>query len=504
MNKNKLLVLIFSFLIHSVTFGKQFFVSTSGSANSDGSLRKPWTLQMALTHPKIVHPGDTINIAAGIYKGNFISNINGSSDQVIIVRNMPGERVVIDGNRKDSLIKNITTLILKGSFTWYIGLEITNSDPSRTIAIKGSNPKERRGEGVNVFGKRIKVINFIIHDTGQGIGAWKSAENSEYYGNVIYNNGWIAPDRLHGHGVYSQNSTGTMEYIDNVIFNNLGYGWHIYGSKKAPLNNYYLEGNVCFNDQWLVGGEGPLHNIMVNTNFSYNTFVQLGYGPADNYNLQLINNYFPAGLGLFWWKNVTATGNTIFNGSKLSSPINLRFSGKPDLKTFHFDNNHYYWTNLPSGKQLSFLWTNTTVNKKDPNRNGSFSLAAWRKSGQDRKSLLQYFPAKNPSNMALKGTKVVVRKNKYDPSRVMIIVYNWDHQDLVSVDLNGFLAKGEKYELHNVEDYFGAVVKGQFKGGKFDLPMEGHSVAKPLGFEKEMGPNTFPEFGTFILIKGVR
>ena len=478
-----------------------FYVSVKGSPQGNGGANAPWDLRTALSDPRAVKPGDTIYILGGIYKGNFTSTLEGTVQNPIIVKNAPGERVIIDGNRRDSSVNNVTTLILRGAFTWYIGLEITNSDTSRTIPIKGSNPKERRGEGVNVFGPGIKVINFIIHDTGQAIGAWKTAVNSEYYGNIIYNNGWNAPDRLHGHGVYSQNMTGIMKYLDNIIFNNFGYGWHIYGSKKAPLNNYYLEGNVCFNDQWLIGGEGPMRNIKLTNNFSYNSPVQMGYGLADNDTLQLIKNYFPAGLYLFWWKNVTASGNTIFNGTSLSSPIAMRFAGPPDLNRFHFDNNIYYSTKVPRRRSLAFSWVNTSADKSDPQKKGLFSLSEWQKAGQDKKSKLEYFPSSTFSKIALEGTKVVVRQNAYDPTRVMLIIYNWDRQSSIRISLDGILKKGERYELHNVQDYFGDIVKGVSEGDGLEISMKDRTVATPVGYDKSMGPDTFPEFGVFMLVK---
>ncbi|MEP7106939.1 MAG: hypothetical protein ABI760_03140, partial [Ferruginibacter sp.] len=334
---------------------------------------------------------------------------------------------------------------------------------------------------------------------------WSPAVNSEYYGNIIFNNGWYAPDRGHGHGVYTQNDTGTKSYIDNIILNNFGNGWQIYGSDKSKLKNFYLEGNVMFNDRWLIGGGSPLQNITLNTNFSYKDMPQFGYSSQQNDGLVLHDNYFPSGISLFWWNNVTATRNTIFAGGSLSSPINMMFAGTPDLSTFHFDSNTYYRADSSlSAKQLEFAWTNTSLAKNDTNRinrSGLINLPDWRQKGQDLHAKLEYFQMKNATTLAISGNKIFIRKNKYDSNRATIIVYNWDQANTVSVNVKGILSAGDYYELHNVEDDFGDITMGKFKRGGLVFPMREHTVAKPLGYKEEMGPNTFPEFGTFILIK---
>lgn len=479
-----------------------FYVSTSGTPERAGTKSYPWDLETALKQPLQVKPGDTIYVGAGTYHGTFLSFLTGTMARPIIVKNEPDNRVIIDGSRAGQAKKNVATFSIKGAYTWYVGFEVTNSDTERVIPIPGSDPPERRGTGVEVFGVGVKVINCIIYDTGAGFGAWKTAINSEYYGNIIFNNGWSAPDRGHGHGVYSQNNVGIASFIDNVICDNFGMGWHIYGSKIAPLNNFYLEGNVVFNNRWLVGGGGPSKNIVLNNNFSYNDRPQFGYQPAANDSLQLHNNYFPSGLAIYWWQNVTATGNTIFTQASLSSPLVFFFDGSPDLTTFHFNNNHYYWIDPAiSSQPLKFDWSNTSLPHDNPKRKGSFVLSGWRNKGEDKDVGLELLPFEKASGFKMKENKIFVRRNKYDAKRSMIVVYNWRHSYAVTVPVSGILSIGDSYELHNAENYFGDVIKGKYNGGDLIVPMAGHTVAKPLGYNETLGPNTFPEFGTFILIK---
>lgn len=482
--------------------GTAYYVAVTGKANNYGSISSPWDLQTALNQPSVVHPGDTIYITAGIYPGVFTSNLTGAVSKPIIIKNAPGQRVIINGSLAGKVEKNLAAFTIKGAYAWYMGLEITNSDTARVITIAGSNPRERRGGGVDVYGPGVKVINFIIYDTGGGFGAWTPAINSEYYGNLIFNNGWYAPDRGHGHGVYTQNNTGTKSFIDNIILNNFGNGWQIYGSSKSKLKNFYLEGNVVFNDRWLIGGDAPLQNIELNTNFAYNDRPQFGYISQQNDSLRLRNNFFPGGISVYCWKNVMATGNTIFAGSSLGSPVSMIFAGPPDLSAFNFNANTYYWARSSQSQgPLKFSWINNTLASNNAGRTGLFYLKDWRRKGQDRHSTLKLLPLKNASHLKIQGNNIFIRKNKYDSNRATIVVYNWELAKNVAVKVNGILFAGDEYELHNAENYFGDIIHGKYNGGNLIIPMTGHSVAKPLGYDRELAPGNFPEFGTFILIK---
>ena len=84
----------------------------------------------------------------------------------------------------------------------------------------------------------VKLINMIIHDTRGGPGLFAGAVNAEAYGCIIYNNGWNAPDRGHGHGLYVQNLNGLMHLSDNIIFNQFGLGIHGYteGAVRSSIS----------------------------------------------------------------------------------------------------------------------------------------------------------------------------------------------------------------------------------------------------------------------------
>ena len=102
---------------------------------------------------------------------------------------------------------------------------MTNSDPTR-ISAGGAPP--RRGSAIQLLGPGTKLINLAVHDAVQGVLTTPEAPDAEVYGCLLYYNGYDAPDRGHGHGIYVQNETGTKRLVDNVIFGQFGIGIHGY------------------------------------------------------------------------------------------------------------------------------------------------------------------------------------------------------------------------------------------------------------------------------------
>jgi hypothetical protein len=497
-----LLLISLFFALPSAMFAQQFYVSPAGTSSGNGSQASPWDLQTALNQPSTVTPGSTIYLLGGTYKGNYTSLLTGTAAKPIIVKNQQGQRVIVDGNLGAS--QNSSALLIKGAYTWFQGFEIMNSSPNRILSTTGSDPLGSRGDGLTVYGVGIKIINMIIHDNANGIGAWSVAADNEYYGNLIYNNGWIATDRNHGHGIYTQNNTGTKSFGNNIILNNLSYGVQAYGSATAPLNNFNFDGNALFNDRWLLGGSAPANNITVNNNFTYADTIEFGYAPVANSGLTLTNNIFSSTVEIRYWTNVNVTNNTIYDGPRYSASVFLLFNAIPNYSTFQFNNNTYYWSNpAPAGvaKEPQVAWSNATAADTDPNKSGAYLLSQWKQMGKDAQSTIQYFPQQSSTQMALSGIRTFLRKNKFDSTRSNLMVYNYSKATTIQANVDGFLFPGDSYELHNASDYFGDVIKGTYAGGTLSVPMTGHTMVNPIGLQNPMASNTFPEFGTFILIK---
>ncbi len=84
-----------------VAAGVDFYVSPTGTTSTGpgtGTITNPWSLQTGLSQPSAVHPGDTIWLRGGTYKGSFSSYLNGTPGQPILVKQFPGELATFDGS----------------------------------------------------------------------------------------------------------------------------------------------------------------------------------------------------------------------------------------------------------------------------------------------------------------------------------------------------------------------------------------------------------------------
>jgi hypothetical protein len=233
-------------LAAAIAAAGEFHVAPAGSPQGNGSAEQPWDLATALAAAEIVQPGDTVWLHAGTYRGGFVSSLQGAPDKPILVRGAPGERVTIDTLHRDERDNGL--LLLGGADAIYRDFEVTCSHPTRETKIGGSWPQDIRRGGVDIRGDRIAAVNLVVHDCGGGFGFWAQGEAGEISGCVIYYNGWKGPDRGHGHGIYAQNARGTKRIVDNIVFHQFAYGIHAYGSEKASLKGFEIDGNICFDN----------------------------------------------------------------------------------------------------------------------------------------------------------------------------------------------------------------------------------------------------------------
>jgi hypothetical protein len=83
-------------------------------------------------------------------------------------------------------------------------------------------------------------------------------------------------------------------------------------------------------------------------------------------------------------------------------------------------------------------------------------------------------------------------------------VFNWGRQARVEVDVKGVLAAGDRYEVHNVQDLFGAAVStGTLPAGgtTITIPLGGVRPPTPAGLSTSPAPRTGPEFDTFVVTR---
>ncbi len=442
---------IFTIAIAATAHAADFIVSPSGSASGNGSTAAPWNLVTALKQPAAVRPGDTLLLRGGTYTAPdrlvVHSFLTGAAGRYITVRPWPGERAIIDGG-----------IQVHGPWVIFRDLEIMNSRTNRVTSQAGSFPTDvPQPAGIETIAPNVKVINNVIHDASTGISSWREASENEFYGNIVYYNGWKGPDRGHGHGAYMQNQFGKKYLTDNIFFSQFELGLQLYGTSSTYLNNFELEGNVVFNSgelagaftrNILIGGTVIANNPVLRNNYTYFTtswnhggdnnigYYLSGYGCT---NLKLENNYFVSGgiaLTLHRCSISSLTGNTFFGENRNWNPA--AYGG------------------------------NTVLDRNRPSA-----------------------PA------------VFVRPNRYETGRAHIVVFNWPRSATVPVNLGGIgLASGDTFEIRDVQNFFGpAVCQGVYSGAPVSLPMTSTAIARPVGNVPVVPAHTDMEFGTFVVLR---
>jgi hypothetical protein len=95
-----------------------------------------------------------------------------------------------------------------------------------------------------------------------------------------------------------------------------------------------------------------------------------------------------------------------------------------------------------------------------------------------------------------------VRPNLYEKGRAHVTVVNWGNDQAARVDVSGLLAPGDRYEVRNVQDLFGAAVaSGTVSGSQISVPLRGVKPPVPVGRATSPAPATGPAFDVFLIVK---
>ncbi|MAT45600.1 MAG: hypothetical protein CL609_24990 [Anaerolineaceae bacterium] len=456
----------------SNNYRSEFYVTTSGSPNGDGSLNHPWDLDSALLDSGNVRGGDIIWIKGGTYHPNiepskYNVKISGDDNNPVIVRAFPGERVSIDGGIQ---VYSPNVVI------W--GLEIFSSNTDRVASESGSNPSDLdRPGGLAVYNKNVALINNVVHDGGHGITDQNPAGNNIIYGNLSYNTGWLGPDRGHGHGYYGQNEFDTKFIYENIMFNNFSnYSYHIYG-ESGPLQNFVFSGNVAINDTFLIGGYEPAVNMTLTENYTFNATTKLGYrseqNDSVNFNQNRLWNPNSLALEIQGWKNANISNNCISSDNNFLAELDQ----PSDAGSYVWDNNLYF----------------SEISNPFNLENSTLSWSKWQSStGFDKSS--------NYNTKLSTNYDIVVRPNYFENKRGNVIVYNWQKANSVTVDISALgLQNGDRYIIHNAQDFYKGTIDGVYTGQPITIPMTGWSTTIPIGWDEALGESSFPDFGVFVI-----
>jgi hypothetical protein len=467
-----------------------WFAAPAGSSTGDGS-RQPWDIQTALHGGNgRVQPGDTVWLRGGTYTSAtpLSSTLTGTASAPVVVRQYPRERAILDAKGATSSTNRGDFLSVGGNYSTFWGFEVMDSDPNRST--------DTRPNLIVVNASHVKLINLTEHDGGIGFYTFSAPVDIEISGCLVYNNGWQEAVFGNGHGIYAKSTSGPVYLRDNILFDQFGYGIHIFTiAGPDGLTNIHAEGNVSFNNgsvdanpanspnaNILFGGSEPVSNGTLVDNMTYfspNVGVHnllIGFGITVNHDLTVRNNYAVGGLLLLdvgWWQSLTMTDNSLFGS--VSDMIWLRDS---TLSGFQLANNRYYRDS--SAQAWGYI-------------NTDYGFAGWQQvSGM---GATDRAVTRDPAE-----PKVFLRPNRYEPGRANLIIYNWTRQATVPVDLSGIVRVGDRYDVRNVQDFFGApVLSGTYAGGPVGVPMTGVTPVPPIGGSPTPPPQTGPDFGVFVV-----
>jgi len=479
-----------------------WIASPTGTPGGDGSLDSPWDLATAVQEKSaVVQPDDTIYLRGGRYQTLGLQNtLTGEAGHPIIVRPYPGEPVIIDGNRMGQAVHNVTVLDFNGgAYVRWMGTRITNSGTDdRILATDDSNPPERRGTGINVVVPGIELINNVIDNCGQGISPYSQALAFIAYGNIVFDNGWEAPLRGHGHGIYSQSSDEKW-LKRNVVGMQFGNVLHIYGSADANLDHYRIHENVFLGnaaDIGLstsgsiagVGGLMVMSDLQYTSNFVLN--CSASFGGAGGTAIGVAQNYFSHIPGFTYCDaTLQVSANRIYCRGYANYPLKLaRATVVPasgvTIPDWGFSGN-YYWLN---GDGSSFLYTHDGVR--------NYTAAQWVSDGQQDADSTFY--ARQPGAADDTSTLWV---NEYDATIATLTILNFSAADIVSVELSDFADANEYVRVRNAQNYFGDIAYTKGGTATFDMRAASHSVSTPIGYASALATTSFPTYGVFVLEK---
>jgi hypothetical protein len=297
------------------------YAGPSGTSQNDGTMNRPWSLAHAFALTGAFRGGDTLQLLPGIYKGVYRSRLAGSRGNPVVIIGPDTGRAVIDGG-----------LSVDGPDAKYVAFEITSSDPQRQTGIPGSSPAglSRTADAIAINAPRVSLLGMRIYDLGNALFAGLLAEDLVLEGNIVYNNGWMGPDRGHGHGFYLQNrSPSKKRVVGNVLFHQFSTGVKISGSSTAWLDNVEVNDNISFDNgepvadrfgwsenifhQGGIGRSGNLwfrRNLMVHSNDLAVSFkLNMGTTTAGN-TLEFSENIVQGRASIGVWQNVMVRGNT--------------------------------------------------------------------------------------------------------------------------------------------------------------------------------------------------
>ena len=276
----------------------EYYVSVDGSSRNTGSIDSPWDLLSVANGDHIIPGNSIVWLKPGEYKHpdttqdvfkSFNFRLSGEVNAPIHIRPMPQElgstaRATIDGGIKvygswlwiweleqasleDWRPRNYffqtdsyEVIEYQTDYMFTNGLYDINDNIANGIGDAKGKLSNRRDAMHVLEGTNSKFLNMTIHGIYSGIGFWANPKYSEFYGNLVYDNGWIGTDRSHGPGLYIQNGSETERIAsENIVAGNLSNPMQMRSSDVNKLSALTMIGNMFFAPREDAPGRNYLH-----------------------------------------------------------------------------------------------------------------------------------------------------------------------------------------------------------------------------------------------------
>lgn len=412
-----------------------------------GSIDNPATFKKVICSARVI-PGDEIRIVEE-QNGLFVSVLNGTQENPILISKETNTDKIVGG------------ISINGSYNKWNGIEIcyngfinrdSEFDDSRDMPLLYT---------VAVSAAESELNRCLIHDISH-LGFWTSAINTKLTECLLWFNGWREPNGWYGHAIYTQNKTGIKIIKNCIIFMNYCDGLKLSGTDQAGVFSNYLFENCIFFDNGVmsyvnpsngfIGGSGspPYTNIILRGCEFYIRPERSGWGLSIGYtsgldNFEITNCFFDAYLPIYIYPSVPYTNFTINNNLFYSSYTQRLYNTTEPAATLLADESNVWQQAPTSGKRVRLIISETGV-------------------------------------------------------RGHLVIYNYDLDNMVTVDASSLLTQGDSYRLTNVQDLFVDITEGVAgEGGVILVDMINRTMATPIGDITPVG--SFPKFGCFILEK---
>lgn len=308
-----------------------FYVRPSGDDSGSGTQAQPFaTVGRGLD---ALGPGDTLLIGAGVYhEGDFCPEVPATPNDPVTIRNVPGERPVLDGDyRRWQFVELVEQdgFVFRGlRMRCYrsCGISLRHCG---YVTIAGCESYDNGAGGIELNHASFPGADYDAHITVEGCVCYRNGWGRGWSSGIHLNNkgeGGVDSHHIIRRNTCFNNADGSDHHTDgNGIMFDVGGG-----------GSCLIENNVCYNN----GGAGirvmdGRANVVNNTCYRNGWDRQNAYRPPE---LELIERWMPGAVAGSVVRNniLWARRSVAFEGERYGGPFGL---DDVDAGSIVFDHN---------------------------------------------------------------------------------------------------------------------------------------------------------------------